>query len=271
MPDSSKIVLIGAGNVATVLGKGIYARGFIISCVISPNITHAESLAKEIHAETFSSQIKQIPLDADWYILAVSDDAIEVVMNEMPIVDGIVVHTSGTVSSDGLKRRFSHWGVWYPLQTMSKERPLALEQIPFLILGNSEETLQRIELFTRMLGATGYRMDDEQRRQAHLTAVILNNFVNQLILLAEDYGEKYRLPPELFKPLLIETIEKSLLLGAKNAQTGPARRGDRNTIRKHLELIQASNNTILLSLYRIFTRSIIERYGGKIDDFNDLV
>lgn len=259
-PKSERIVIIGSGSVATTIGQALYDSGHEILEVVSRNADHAKRLGHKIQAKRILSDFSKVTQYANLYIVAVSDDAIQDVVQQMPIVNGVVVHTSGTVDSQALKDKFEHWGVFYPLQTFTPGRDLDFNKIPFLITSDGEKTQELLMDIAASIGSSTYLLEDEARAHVHVAAVMINNFTNHLLVLAGDYIREHQLSPQLFHSLVMETVKKAIDLGAENSQTGPAKRGDTQTIDKHLELIRTSNNSTLLSLYQIFTQSIMEKY-----------
>lgn len=262
----NRVVIIGSGSVATTLAHVLYNSGHEILEVVSRNIAHAEKLAKEVKAKRFMDNFSKITEYANLYIISVTDDAIESVVAQMPNVNGVVVHTSGAVNSDILKSKFSNWGIFYPLQTFTKGRELDFNKIPILIYSNKNQNLNILEEVAASIGSISYVIDDTARTHIHLAGVIINNFGNHLLVLARRYVKKHQLPPQIFQALIQETTAKALEVGSENSQTGPAKRGDLKTIEKHLDIIRSSNDATLLSLYEIFSKSIMETYASNLKD-----
>lgn len=254
------VVIIGAGNVATALGIAFSNAGHQVVAVVSRDINRAKALAQLIHSKNYSDNIGQLHTEADLYIIAVTDDAIAKVIQQMPKVNGVVVHTSGVIGGEELKQKFDSWGIFYPLQTFSASRTIDFKEVPFLLTAGDLDTEQTLMETAKSLGAQGYLMEEADKAHVHVAAVLVNNFVNHLLTLADEYIDQQNLPAELFHPLLKETVSKAIALGAVNSQTGPSKRGDIGTINKHIELLESTNNETLLLLYKTFTKSIREHY-----------
>ncbi len=259
-------VIIGSGNVASAIAAALVKNEIEIVEVISRNLLHAETLAKQVNAQKISSDFGKMSADADLYILSVSDDAIHTMAEAMPKVKGVVVHTSGVKGLDVLDKKFDRSAVWYPLQTFTRGKEVSFQDLPFLITSDNSEVKESLRELTLKLGGQYHEISEEQKMHVHVAAVLINNFVNYLVFLSENYAENYQIPKELFGPLLKETLSKALELGAENAQTGPARRGDLQTIQKHLNLIESFDKTVLLSLYQLFSKSILEHYQNVNPD-----
>ena len=246
------IVLIGSGNVATVLGRLIKSFGHTIKEVVSRNKTHAQTLAAELNA-TAQSNINSTIKDAHIYIIAVADNAVETVAKQLQLNDKIVAHTSGAVSKNVLQNVSERFGVLYPLQSLRKELTHTPE-IPLLIDGNTEETIFDIQTFAASLSKRVSRAKDEERLKLHVSAVVVSNFTNQLYTLAAEYCKKEGTDFSLLIPLIKEVAERTEVHPPTSMQTGPAIRNDDITIRKHLKLLEAHPQ--LKNIYEVMTKSI---------------
>lgn len=248
-----KIVLIGSGNVATVLGRLIVQHGHTVSQVISREIEHAEVLANEL-AATAADFNGQLDVSADLYIIAISDSALENFFVNGDVKNKCVVHTAGSVSKDILGGYSNYFGVLYPLQSLRKEME-SIPAIPFLIDGNNDETTNYIEAFARSISNNVQRTNDEERLKLHAAAVIVSNFTNHLYAIAEDYCVKENVDFDMLKPLIVETAQRIIKVSPSKVQTGPAIRKDIHTLDKHLRLFTAHPK--LRTMYLRLTDSIM--------------
>jgi predicted short-subunit dehydrogenase-like oxidoreductase (DUF2520 family) len=137
---------------------------------------------------------------------------------------------------DGLQEAY---GVLYPLQTLSKDQSISLDSTPFLVEGSSEEVKQTIVKLGESLSSEVHEVDSASRAVLHLAAVFANNFTNHMVHIAQEILDKQQLEKQLLNPILKETVRKILSLGAREAQTGPALRNDRETMEKHRDLLKA--------------------------------
>jgi predicted short-subunit dehydrogenase-like oxidoreductase (DUF2520 family) len=249
------IIIIGAGNVASHLGRAFKEAGHTISGIYN----HHHSEAAENLAETLDSKFSidfQSIEPADIYILAVKDDVIEEIAKQINISSGIILHTSGTVSIDVLNK-FTEYGVFYPVQTFSKNIELDYKCIPVCIEANNPLTQKTLKELVRTFTNEIHYLDSEKRLKLHLAAVFVNNFTNHLFAVAADILKKNDLHMDILKPLSKETLQKIFdnPLNIEAIQTGPAKRKDRKTIQAHLELLQDFPEEYR-ELYRIFTQHI---------------
>lgn len=251
-----KIVLIGSGNTATVLGKKIFRANHTIVQVYSRNHQHAADLAKEVNAEAVSSYTS-LTDGADIYIIAVSDMAVAEVVNELKPGKKVVVHTAGSVSMNVLKNASLNYGVLYPLQSLRKEMK-RIPEIPFLIDGCTPDIKALLYDFAGSLSTDVQFCNDDQRLHMHLAAVITSNFTNHLYALTEKFCGEHQLSFQLLVPLITEVAERLKEGNAVDMQTGPARRGDDVTIQKHLQLLK--NEEQLQQLYLQLSESIRNMY-----------
>jgi len=247
-----EIIIIGTGNTATVLGRKLKAAGHTILQVYGRNAAAASELAYELDSES-TNYWSVVNRDADIYILAVSDIAIEEMVKELRLPEKTIVHTAASVSKNILKGSTSHFGVFYPLQSLKKENRHTPE-MPIIIDASDETTLHVLENLANTISTTVAEADDAQRLKLHLAAVFCNNFVNHIYALMEDYCHKENLDFNLLIPLIKETTLRLTTISPSSVQTGPATRADKATIDKHLALLASHQH--LKQLYEMMTKSI---------------
>jgi len=254
--NNMNVVLIGSGNVATVLGRLIKSSGHTIAEVVSKDAAHAQTLAKELHANA-QTNVGDLTKNADIYIICVTDNAIQTVAKQMNVKEKIVVHTSGAISKNVLQNVSRRFGILYPLQSLRKESE-RIPEIPLLIDGNSEEVIQRIQKFAKTISKKVFHASDEERLKLHVAAVFVSNFTNHLYVLAEEYCKNEGTDFSLLVPLIKEVAERVEKYEPASMQTGPAVRNDEVTIQKHLQLL--SNQPQLKNIYEVMTASIQKFY-----------
>ncbi|TCO08748.1 Rossmann-like and DUF2520 domain-containing protein [Natronoflexus pectinivorans] len=254
--EPKRIVVIGAGNVATHLTIALKNAGFSIVQVYSRDIANAEVLAVMAEASAIDN-LKQLDVTADMYILSVSDGAIETIALEMPLVKGVVVHTAGSVPMDVLNR-FNLYGVLYPFQTFTKDKELDFKKVPVLVEGNISHSKNVIMGVAQHISTRVQKADGEHRKALHVAAVFACNFVNHLYVLADELLEKQGMEFSLLEPLIRETTSKALSIKPLHAQTGPARRNDKQVMRMHQESL--NGETFHHDIYALISESIIRTY-----------
>ncbi|MEP7142141.1 MAG: DUF2520 domain-containing protein [Ferruginibacter sp.] len=249
-----RVVIIGAGNVATVFGRLIKKANHRIIQVVSRNINHARSLAIECGC-AFADDIKIVDTSADIYVVAIADAALNDIHEYRLPKDQLIVHTAGAVSKHILKMVSINYGVMYPLQSLRKENVELQQDIPLLIDGNTEESILSIGKFASSLSSIIARVNDEQRLKLHVAAVIVNNFTNHLYTLAAGYCREEGLDFKMLQPLIEETALRLRHHHPGDMQTGPAARKDITTLEKHLDIL--SRHPALKKIYIEMTASIL--------------
>jgi predicted short-subunit dehydrogenase-like oxidoreductase (DUF2520 family) len=248
-----KIVIIGSGNVAAVLGRKFKAAGHHILQVASRNASAASRLAYEWDTES-TNYWSLVNKNADVYIIAVSDDAIEEVVADLKLPGKLVAHTAASVSKDVLKKVSSHHGVFYPLQSM-REEINELPDAPIFFDASDEASRKKLEMLaTSIAPQHAKQAGDDERLKLHIAAVFVSNFTNHLFVLAEDYCKKEGLDFRELLPLIEETAARIKTISPAEAQTGPVKRKDESTIQKHLELLKEFPQ--LKKVYEFMTESI---------------
>lgn len=248
------IVIIGSGNVAASLGRKFVKAGHTILQILSRNSKAASELAYELDSESanYSSLINK---DADAYIIAVSDSAIEEAIKDIRLPGKVVAHTAASVQKNVLENVTENYGVFYPLQSLRKEVDTAL--IPIYTEGANYKTLSVLnELAHSIYNSPVHSADFDKRIKLHIAAVIVNNFTNHIFTLAEDFCIKEKIEFTELLPLINNTIMRLNSEPPSALQTGPAARHDYVTIAKHKELLH--QHPKLLKLYETLTDSILD-------------
>lgn len=258
MLQFGKIAIIGAGNVAYTLCKVLKNKEMNPYCVYVRNVLAAEKMHQDLGVDTVSDYEKV--LESDFLIIAVRDDEIAEVASHLVDYKGLVVHTSGTKPSEVLNR-IERYGVFYLPFTMSKEREVSFDDVPILIYANSPEDLIRLNGFAEKLSSKVMYCDDEQRKTIHLTAVFVSNFTNLMLGIGDKMLKDNGLTLDLMYPLVKEMMQKSFEISPEKALTGPARRGDLETIRNHEEMLAKSPKE--LEIYKVLTNYILEKYHNN--------
>jgi predicted short-subunit dehydrogenase-like oxidoreductase (DUF2520 family) len=250
----AKIVMIGAGNVGTHLGKALRQAGLEIMQVYSRDPGKAKVLALELES-TPCHKLSEIFPTADLYVLAVHDDAIGEVSRTLKKVafhEQLFVHTSGATPLDVIcqKRR----GVLYPLQTFTVGREPDFREIPICLDAAFDQDLQMLTYLAKRISHKVFHLTDEQRSVVHVAAVFANNFSNHMFHIAKDILDQEGLPFALLEPLIKETAGKLEQGNPKEMQTGPAIRRDDETIDRHLAYLK--NLPRYRAIYELLTKSI---------------
>ena len=253
--------MLGSGNVAGHLAIGLDHIADVIQ-VYSPNIQHASSLADKLKKAQAVDNTDEIVTDADFYIIAVKDDAISSLAAKVTANGGIWAHTSGSVPMsvfEGVKDRY---GVFYPLQTFNRHDSIDFSTLPMLIEGGDEETETALFNLASMISKDVHRATSGDRAVFHRAAVFACNFANYMWCMADDILHTRGFDLTLFRPLLTKTLENALNSTPYNAQTGPARRGDKKVMDKHLSLLTPDQAEV----YSLMSRLIYERFNRPLSD-----
>lgn len=241
--------IIGYGNVGKQLAIALNDKGALIERVVSK--THKYD--KQLPNTKFTDSINEIP-KGSCVIICVPDDCIASYVSQLS--DHVLAYTAGGVSIESLPEH-KNLGVFYPLQTFSKERYISIENVPFLIESKNDEHAQKLMLTALSLSKNVQFADSEYRKKLHLSAVWINNFTNHIVQRAFSIGEINGINIDLLKPLLEETIEKLKTVSPYEAQTGPAKRQDNKVLAMHLEMLEGSDKEI----YKVISESIKKLYS----------
>ena len=232
-----KIVLIGRGRLAT-------------------NLEHALLSAGHEVASINSRTLEALPLEADVYIVAVKDAALADVIRAATKgrESQLFVHTAGSMPMDIFKGLTVHYGVFYPMQTFSKERLVDFNDISVFLETNDAVSMERLKMLSTTLTTHIYELDSEGRKHLHLAAVFACNFVNHCYALSAEVLAAKGLPFSVMLPLVDETAQKVHELSPREAQTGPAVRGDQNVMQMQANML--AGNSAVKQIYEALSSDI---------------
>lgn len=250
-----KVCLIGGGNVAFHLAyQFIKAEHVQLIQLYNRTLCKLNPFENDV---SITDQLSEL-MEADLYIIASSDSAIREISNQLPFSNRLVVHTSGSQELSCLASH-NRRGVFYPLQSLSKSKPIDFLAIPICVEAENEDDLCLLHAIASSLSSKVYNISSEQRKYLHIAAVFVNNFVNHLYYIGQHICKEKEIPFEILMPLIKETADKINYLSPELAQTGPALRNDMITIENHLKLLSTQEKEI----YQLLTSSITNVYKNK--------
>ena len=255
----NKIVLIGAGNVATHLGKALQGAGFDIRQVYSRTEASASALG-HLLSTPYTLSLDEVCTDADLYIVALKDSVLQELLPQIVIgrEKALFVHTAGSMPMQVWEGHALRYGVLYPMQTFSKQREVCFEEVPFFVEANVQDDLEALKALAGRISPKVHEATSEQRKYLHIAAVFACNFSNHMYALCGHLLEKHGIPFDVMLPLIDETARKVHELPPADAQTGPAIRYDVNVIDRHLEML--SDEPEMQDLYEKISKSIYKTH-----------
>lgn len=248
-----KTVIIGTGNLGIQLCMH-FERSDSVELVGYFNKNKRKiSILKAPLLENFNT----IPA-CDFVLICTPDDSIATI-SSLLTTKAIVLHTSGSVPMHAVSNHQQH-GVFYLPQSFSSTRIPHFENITLCLEASCDTVLEKIMLLGSSLSRKRKLLNSTQRKNLHLAAVFANNFVNHCYYKTEQLLKKEHLELEILEPLMRETLEKALSLGPLQAQTGPAKRADFQTLTTHKNMLDTADR----DMYEVITNSILKTYGTKL-------
>jgi len=252
MSKQMRISIAGSGNMATRLCYAFQDAGVDIVQLLSSSDS-GKRLSGFFEIERVENPAELKPVDV--VLLCIKDDAlISEYLSQFP-ESLLLCHTSGSVSLDVFGKR-KHSGVFYPLQTLSKNREVEFNNIPVCLEAEDKNDLELLQILASKISNDVRIINSKLRKDIHLAAVFVSNFVNHLYNVSEDLLTEKNIDFDILRPLIMETAAKVQTISPTDAQTGPALRRDHKIIDKHLELL--SNHPEYQHIYNIFSKSIAE-------------
>lgn len=232
------IVIIGQGNVATNLDYAFRKKG--VACQM---VSSREGL-------------DQLP-PANVYIYSVKDEAlVEVVARVKGKEKALHLHTSGTMPITVFGADKPHAGIFYPFQTFSKARVIEdFSTVPVFFEARGIDDISAVYSLALTITSHVYEASQQDRERLHVAGVFTNNFTNLMYTMAAELLKSTHIPFSALLPLIDETAVKIHSMAPRDAQTGPARRGDENVMNHHMQLLNEEQREI----YRLLSDAIKKR------------
>ena len=244
------ISIAGSGHVAFSLAKAFVSKGIVVEKIWSRS-EEGRVLAAQTGARFIPSP--ELFEGGGPVLLCLSDQALQPELFRRFPPGIMLAHTAGSVPLSAFGSR-KNVGVFYPLQTFSKNREVDFSRIPFCLEADSESGLEKLQRLASALTGDVRLIDSKQRRQIHLAAVFVSNFVNHLYKIAGDLLHESRVDRSVLFPLMEEVTRKALEMSPADAQTGPALRGDDKILNQHLQMLEKHPDYQVV--YKILSQSI---------------
>jgi predicted short-subunit dehydrogenase-like oxidoreductase (DUF2520 family) len=260
---AASVAFIGSGNVAWHLAPALDNVGYAVREVYSRKRKNAVALAERLYQASPVTELDFSNSPARIFIMTVSDDAIAELVKQLTLPpDSVLVHTSGSQPLSLLGDYATpRTGVFYPLQTFTKNRKVDFKEIPFFVEATEAATEKALMSMAKSLTKKVAKITSAERKALHVAAVFASNFTNHMLTLSKEIMINNKLNFDHLKPLIAETLNKSLEIGPENAQTGPARRGDLEILDQHMELL--THDAVVSEIYKLISQHIIDSYGVK--------
>lgn len=235
------IAIIGRGNVASHLFRALQDKIEVV--LVNPHT------------------LEELPDNPEVILLAVKDDAIKEVASKINRPQALIAHTAGSVEMKELEGFSKEFGVFYPLQTFSKDVTLQYSEIPVFVEGSSPEKVKKLRDIAALFSAHVKEADSSSRKVLHLASVFACNFTNALALISKDLLEQSDIDFTVILPLMKQTVEKLNVMPPEKAQTGPAVRGDRGILYQHCRML--NSNPDIQQIYALLSELIQKRIVNK--------
>ncbi|MDZ4715519.1 MAG: DUF2520 domain-containing protein [Cytophagales bacterium] len=256
------ISFIGSGNLAWHLAPAFDNAGHVVREVFSRNQKHAEMLTGRLYQAVVKTSLDFSQSKSRVFFIAVNDDSIEKISTEIVLPENAcLIHTSGSQPLEVLQfAAATACGVFYPLQTFTRNKRIDFKSIPLFIESDGEASEKILMTLAKAVSENVRKITSEERKALHVAAVFASNFSNHMLTVAKKILAESSLDFALLKPLILETITKSLSLGPEESQTGPAMRSDLEILDHHVAFLK--NDDRVAELYKIISQHILDTYGS---------
>ena len=249
------IYVIGSGKIAYSISTALSEKNINILGIYSRNKKTGETLAKKINSKFF--EILYIPKKTDLIVLCIPDDEIKNIA--LKLKNTAVIHTSGCTDIKLLKNHSNRYGVIWPIQTFLQNKKVNFKNVPICIEANNKIFYEKLKSLFSVISNKIIKVNFKQRKLIHLSAVISCNFSNYLYSVSEKLLDEEKLDFAILKSLIIETTSNAFKYKPDKNQTGPAKRKDFGTIKKHLDLLSVKQKKEYFDIYNLITNNIIKK------------
>jgi predicted short-subunit dehydrogenase-like oxidoreductase (DUF2520 family) len=249
--------VIGSGNLASQLVKALTRVGHPPGFILSRNVSTGRRLSRQSGAplvDILPKPGRSIPL----LLICTNDDSIQELFKKHSHSGYILVHFSGGLPLFQTGSRCPGSGVLWPIQTLSSEQRINWNNIPLCLDASNDRSRRKLRELAHILGGPVIEVDSRKRAKIHLAAVFANNFVNAQFTMAKQLLDEEKLEFDILKPLITQTAQAILKTSPEKVQTGPARRGDREVINKHLLMLE--KNQDIRAAYEAITDFLLKKY-----------
>jgi predicted short-subunit dehydrogenase-like oxidoreductase (DUF2520 family) len=269
----STIMLVGAGNLAQALGPALRKAGYRVEQVVARNnpesMRRARALARKVGAAAV--QLGEAAPAADVIWLCHTDDALGSTAKLLARMPGwknkIVLHSSGALTSDvlaPLKRAGAHTASLHPMMSFVAGTAPKMSEIPFAVEGD-KKAIAAAKQIVGKLGAEVFQIKKSSKVLYHALGSFSSPRVVASLVTAERVGEAAGLTLQqtrkIMGPILQQTLSNYLQRGPAAAFSGPIKRGDLQTIRRHLKELEKV--TLARDVYRALVRSALRDLPSK--------
>lgn len=258
MATKDRILLIGTGRVAFHLGHALKNGGADLVGLVGRNSDRTNALATELGTKAFAFD-PSLP-DTEIVLIAVSDDAIATVAAQLPPSRAVHIHTSGASGLDRMSPH-EHQAVLWPLMTLSPGRPMDLRQVPLVTDANTDKAAQAVKALAEGISERVSPLSLADRELVHLAAAMSTNLPLFLLSEAQRLLGTAGIDPAILLPSFRAMAANAERIGAQEALTGPARRGDHGTIQRHLDRL--AHEPDLRRAYALLSTMILRAHGHK--------
>ncbi len=247
------VSIIGAGAVGRSLAFALCDGGCIPEAIYSKRTVSASTLARSLGTKIFGA-VSVARLSSKIVIISVPDAEIGLVAAQIAENSGslkgmIFLHTSGALTSDELlplRRKGGSVGSIHPLQTFSKRRSRTEFTNVHCAIEGDADAVKAARAVARIIGARHFTIRKNEKIVYHIAAVFASNYLVTLLSVSERLGRTISIQEKNFRriiaPLVNQTVENILRTSPADALTGPIKRGDGNTVSKHIRKLESTKD-----------------------------
>ena len=264
--------LLGASRTGIALAFHLDKAGFEPLFLWNRSQAGLDRVKDVVRFQKTSTNLAQISNGVEWIIIAVTDDAIPEVARQLSnqlTNDSTtkVFHISGARDAGllaCLKEKGCRIGSFHPLLSVPDIKT-GIREIPDTVFSCEGEMKDDLQKIAAKIAAGGITVSSNQKAFIHIAAVFVNNYQTVMIQTLKKAASQLDIDSgvleKMVQKLSWQALEKAWTESQKDSLTGPAIRGDLNTIDQHLKQLEFFPE--LQTLYRQYLELTRKLIGDK--------
>ncbi|MFP4549047.1 MAG: DUF2520 domain-containing protein [Fidelibacterota bacterium] len=258
-----KFALLGASKTGTSIAYHLWKQENQPVFLWNRSKPHLMRTLRYVPFEQSTIDMSHYTRDCELIIISVADNAIEPVaksffQHQKDQHQTKIIHTSGALDSSILSC-WENTGSLHPVISISSIEE-GLQQLPhttFTCEGKIAEDLVKI---ATSIGKKGLILTGQQKQYIHLSAVFMNNYLSGMVekikIMNSEAGISKPETADILEQISLQTLTRSWSENLTETLTGPIKRGDTETIKKHLDIL--ANDDLFQQLYKNFGNILVK-------------
>ncbi len=254
------IAVIGAGKISYSLTNALTKNNYNINIVVSRRLNSAKKLAQKFKIKTYSDQLNDIPAKCSFFLLAVPDNQIKIVAENLSRLklnfkNSLFIHLSGAHDIsllNSLENKNGKTASIHIMQTFPTIRIVNIKNCFAAIETKNKNINNFLSGFAKSVNLIPFSLKSGNKALYHAAGVFASNFLVGNLFNSEKLFKESKIDNlnfyEMMQPIVLSTLQNINKEGTVKALSGPVERGDLETVKNHLSSIKKNGKNIFNNL-----------------------